>query len=30
MNFYTWDYIRTHQKETKRLLGISFVQLEQW
>ena len=29
MNGYTWEYISTHQKETKRLLGISFQQLEQ-
>jgi IS5 family transposase len=29
MSGYTWEYIRAHQKETKRLLGISFEQLEQ-
>ena len=28
MTGYTWEYIRTHQKETKRLLGITFEQLE--
>jgi hypothetical protein len=26
---YTWDYIQKHPKETKRLLGINFEQLEQ-
>lgn len=29
MNNYTWDYIQKHPKETKRLLGIDFEQLEQ-
>jgi len=29
MNNYTWQYLSGHRKETKRLLGISFEQLEQ-
>ena len=29
MNNYTWQYLCGHRKETKRLLGISFEQLEQ-
>ena len=27
MNNYNWQYIQTHQKETKRLLGINYEQL---
>lgn len=29
MNNYIWDYIQNHTRETKRLLGINFEQLEQ-
>ena len=28
MNNYTLDYIRSHPKETKRLLGINYEQLQ--
>jgi hypothetical protein len=28
MNNYTWEYIQNHQKETKRLLGINYQQLQ--
>jgi hypothetical protein len=28
MNTYTWEYIKNHTKETKRLLGINYEQLE--
>jgi hypothetical protein len=29
MNNYTWSYIQNHPQETKRLLGISYEQLQQ-
>jgi hypothetical protein len=29
MNNYTWQYIQSHPKEVKRLLGIDYKQLEQ-
>jgi|GEM_PF-4113717 len=29
MSVYIWEYIKTNQKAVKRLLGISFKQLEQ-
>ena len=29
MNNYTWSYIQNHPKETKRLLGIDYEQLQQ-
>lgn len=29
MNNYTWNYIQNHPKETKRLLGIDYAQLQQ-
>ena len=29
MNNYTWEYIQNHQKETKRLLGIDYEQLQE-
>lgn len=29
MENYTWQYIQKHPKETKRLLGINYEQLEQ-
>ena len=29
MSNYTWEYIQQHPQEVKRLLGISFEQLEQ-
>jgi hypothetical protein len=29
MNNYSWEYIQNHQKETKRLLGINYEQLQE-
>ncbi len=29
MNNYSWEYIQSHQKETKRLLGINYEQLQE-